>query len=299
MDITFNFNKIYFIVSDSDSNKVIDIYHSLIERKCEQSSLACELIDIEDFGTYQSIINNLASVIKTESILPYIHFECHGSKDGIRFKNDDRLSWEDFGESLSRINVACKNNLFVSMAACYGGYLTLSSLKHIMDKHNQRAPVCGFLGPNDVINYGSLEEGIYYFFDELLTSFDFKKSIAALNTHSNYSPGYTIKTCQFQFREVVENYIRENLSSNFQSKVSFYAKIASVLDLKFRTTGLLANSTDINNLEILLKDKYFYIRFFNEIALKYFMIDLYPENKNRFSLLADIDNWDELLRQVR
>ncbi len=56
---------------------------------------------------------------------------------------------------------------------------------------------------------------------------------------------------------------------------------------------------DFKSLTNELKNKQFYINYFNDTAKNYFMIDLYPENISRFALLEDINNWDILLNKIK
>ena len=57
--------------------------------------------------------------------LPYLHFEIHGSDDksGLFLNSNELLEWNELYESLQSINIRCKNNLFISLATCYGAYM--------------------------------------------------------------------------------------------------------------------------------------------------------------------------------
>jgi len=153
MDVTFNFNKVYFIVSDELSKFAEMLFTDVVERRCLQANLFSELIIINNKSDFEIAVREIIEECKKNEILPYIHFECHGSSEGVSLKSNECYSWDDFGDYLTRINIACKNNLFVSMASCYGGYLSLPILKNILIGHVQRAPACGFLGPIGEIKY--------------------------------------------------------------------------------------------------------------------------------------------------
>lgn len=299
MDVTFNFNKVYFIVSDELSRYAEMLFTDVVERRCSQAALFCELIDVVTKADFENTIANIVQNCQVNGVLPYIHFECHGSSEGVSLKSGECYNWDDFGDYLIRINIACKNNLFVSMASCFGGYLSLPTLKNILIGKVQRAPVCGFLGPNGEIEYNKLETGFTEYFNELLVSYDFNAAIDLLNRHSLYPQGYNINTCQYLFKHVMDDFISKNLTERFSSKVKYDSKIYELLMQRFRLTGYYPIETDFIKLTKELKDKQFYINFFNDTAKKYFMIDLYPENKSRFALIKDINNWEVLLNNVK
>jgi len=294
--VTFNFNTIHFIVSDKNAQEAKDLYTSVIERRCELSNLKCSYTECPDKNSFTESLQKIASNPNTS--LPYLHIECHGSPNGLTFANKEKMDWDEFGNLLTEINIASRNNLFVSMAACYGGYLTLQGIKYLSKPTDQRAPVCGFIGPQSEISYDLIERGFNKYFDCLLETFDFSQALKLLNKFAFYEPGYVIKTCQFQFKEIIDHYFIMIEQLEFSSRIRFEIKIHELLMQSFRQTGKYPTTGDYLKIRHIKLDKRFYIDYLNDMAIKYFMIDLYPENRNRFSLISDIDNWDYITRMV-
>src|SRR5690606_18550279 len=103
-----------------------------------------------------------------------IHFEIHGSVNGFQLKNGDDVSWSEVADLCRVINVAIKNQLIVSLATCFGAYITLG-----IDVR-QRSPFWGFIGPKNAIVQQDVIEDFSSLFEELMNSYDIEKALATL-----------------------------------------------------------------------------------------------------------------------
>jgi hypothetical protein len=54
---------------------------------------------------------------------PILHFEMHGNEDGLSLVSGQYISWDELKDHITKINVAIKNNLLITLATCRGAYL--------------------------------------------------------------------------------------------------------------------------------------------------------------------------------
>lgn len=294
----FTFNKLYFIVSDKEDRVAKGIFADIVRVRCEIKNISSEYIDINSKEDFKEMLLKIERNARENEEIPFLHFECHGSPDGIILKSTGKINWGLFANLLTRINVACKNNLFVSMASCYGGYLILPLIKKLTEGEKSRAPYFGYIGPTSEIKYGELEDGFSKFFDVLLDTLDMDKSIEMLNKFSNYKRVYSHNSCKGVFDLVIEYFLSNDLFKKFNSKLSFTAHIRDLAKQYFRETGRIPTHQDYNRLSSTVADKKFYLDYFNKMREDFFMIDLYPEIEDRFEKIDDIKNWHRLMERI-
>lgn len=106
---------------------------------------------------------------------PMIHFEMHGSPDGLGLSEEsDIVTWEDLKEPIREINIISKNNLFVSLATCYGAdFLKLY-------EGWKPCPFFGFVGPMIEVGERDLENSFCEFFTTLLQTDSFQDALFAI-----------------------------------------------------------------------------------------------------------------------
>lgn len=94
---------------------------------------------------------------------PILHFDTHGSKEhGLEIgATGELVSWLAITDELRKLNIACKNNLFVFVAACYGFYLfkALTITKP--------CPFFIMFGPTDLVTFGEVESSVAPFYRHL------------------------------------------------------------------------------------------------------------------------------------
>ena len=205
------------------------------------------------------------SQLKEESsrgLWPLIHLECHGlsCRTGILLGDGSSVLWQELYPYFSAINKNTKLNLILVAGLCYGVFF--SELFSAIDK----APFLMAIGPTEQINNVEIENSFREF--------------------------YTNYFCSSNGTEAVDKLIKRNLNEG-----AFYITIATSIFKKFFKTYLLQlnNQNDIEkiirektinvNTQYLVDDhtKYNYCEaVFNRHYKKFFMVDLYPENKDRF-----------------
>jgi hypothetical protein len=143
MSFEISFNCIYVIQSlpDHETQTGSLLYQDINIRTFRYEHLKAKLINITSKKELQQALYDLNEAFFFQGLVPYLHFEIHGSKEGLVLKNGELVEWESLRPLLSTINYNIKNNLFVSLATCYGAYL-FSAVEM-----TERIPFCGFVGP--------------------------------------------------------------------------------------------------------------------------------------------------------
>ena len=146
---SFSFNKIYLIESINTkiqgqeglafgstlSEILTKELETLKANDPKHKNLSCELIKIDGLEDWQATMDRIADDCN-KGIRPIMHFICHGVYDEKKnitcmlladsknaFSGYTSISWEKVARSLEKINVACHNNLMVTLATCYGSLL--------------------------------------------------------------------------------------------------------------------------------------------------------------------------------
>jgi hypothetical protein len=100
-----------------------------------------------------------------EREVPILHFEAHGSREKIYIGESGSFIWSDFLELLRAVNVATRNNLLVTMAACKSAWLSLSVAP------DRPCPFCLLIAPIEDVSIGEVEDGFQDFYRTLLANY--------------------------------------------------------------------------------------------------------------------------------
>lgn len=265
---TFKFNKIYVIESLLDGEKSgTDLYNDILRWK-ESTNLKAELITVEDKIEFYDAIFHIIKEHRDLGYYPFLHIEVHGAKNnGLKLKSAEFLSWNELYEMLVEINMNIGNNLFLTMSVCYGAYLM-----HEI-KPNRPAPFFGFIGSFDKGFYEDSMIRYNDFYTELADSRDLYSATKRL-IQSNVED---ISIYAYISSEDVFKMVCENLKG-FATDENIKQEINKVIEY----SGPFENVEDIDIFQKLLKIKY---ENFEEIYKNvFFMVDKFPENKERFNL---------------
>jgi len=172
------FNGVYIIQSlrEGDKKTGQELYDDIISRRTSNSLIA----RVDNISNREELFAHFSFVQRNikNGIIPYIHFETHGFKDGIQLSDGAEISWIEMVPYLRQINLLTKNNLFVSMASCQGGNIQFCV------KITEPSPFRGFIGPMDNVGEIDLLNSYNEFFNVLLLKNDFELAIEALNATS-------------------------------------------------------------------------------------------------------------------
>lgn len=279
------------VIESLDSNKSSKgVYEDIIRIRSEMNNLDSEYIRVKNKTEFKSVINSIKTQCEEGEILPYIHLETHGSIDGIKFI-EDRITWNELKELLRPINIASRNNLLISVAACYSSNIVKILIEEIMLGYNPITPVFGIIGSNIEIPESELEVGFTEFFDELIQSRDISKGLKRLTLSTSDKYKFEFGTCMSVYKKAVNSILRSYVQNRFSSSENAIRFIETIN--KFNTIHYgkpIDLSTPEKIMEVFNKESY-YLNYLNDIRDKFLMIDRYPENRKRFGSITKINNW--------
>lgn len=277
----FSFNKIVVFESlDEDEKKTgTEIYNDLFYYKSlEIEQLSSEIVSITNKDKLICELEKIALACKNDGLLPILHFEMHGLENhsGLYIISGESISWEELCDYLRKINILMRNNLFFTMAVCHGAYL----MKTI--DLRKAAPFWGFIGSFDVLYDTMLLRSYRAFYEEFLYSFDMNRAIMALQQKAkelnlqfpNESSYYNFINCQIVFRRLNEK--QKQMNEDDVALNERFEKESALM-------GVTQNKRKIKRLYKKKSQSKKYINeWFKGKADVFFMINRYPENKERF-----------------
>ena len=227
-------------------------------------------------------------------VIPVVHLEMHGVVDpdtnihinkylGVCTAGDKRLiTWNRLADLLREINIACRNNLLLTMAVCYGAWLQKASL---LDKEAVTSLTVGSL--HKVFN-GTILLKYTDFYEKLLCDADYDAALDGIRKENpNLPDNLGLIDSYEMFRKVYANYIAHNVED--PAGVS-----QRIRQMELENPWLKYMFGDQSSLYIWRMVEHTKQQYYLEHARKFLMIDRYPENAIRFPLPQTTD---ELLKQ--
>ncbi len=220
-----------------------------------------------------SLYECLSGILRETSrdSLPILHFEVHGSDkcDGLYLKNNEFISWNDLKKPLTAINIASGNNLMITMAICNGAHIA-----RVLNP-TERAICWGFFGPlKPVPSLAAISFRPFY--STLLSSSNGDEAMKAFNEDlANESIQFKFMPSILFFKLVLCAY-----NDNFIKAKQRKEHVRYLYD-QVKASGLRKIPT-YGDIKKMLKrfDRPIFEKFKN----RFFMIDLYPENRDRFNI---------------
>lgn len=275
MEITFN--KIYVIESlpEPETKTGTDLHNDIIRRRLwSHENISSELCIINSKLEFLNLFETVKTEIKENETIPYFHFEIHGNKNGFYLRSNEQVNWLELHHRLMELNTLVKNNIWLSLATCYGAFI------YSIIKPTDRAPFFGYVGPWDEIDTRDIPVSYERYFDTLLDKFDVNESVKALNLSNPHKPvDYNIYDSTSVFQRVFDKY-----ENDFYTEPKFTQRLNKIADDGMKDPRnidmKLPRQFFIENAKKILMDEKESLR--NRYFEKFHMIDLFPENKERF-----------------
>lgn len=260
----------------------IETYNSAYGRR-----LQIELFDIHNKKEFLNIINKLAEITNYDKLYPVLHIEAHGSSDlkGIILQSKEFVSWTDLKPYLINLNTATRLNLLVVFSLCHGAHFA-SQLTTV-----DRSPCWGLVGPTKALVGPELLGSFSAFYQEVFKSGSAEMAVKKLNeSSSNYDINYSFTLATASFYSIYNHYL------NTLCTDESYANRARIMRKKAKKEKEnLIKIPSIGELKRFLKSSQ--KDYFEKYKANYFMIDLFPENKNRFMVTYE-DVMDYKLKRL-
>jgi len=232
-----------------------------------ERNLTVEYRSVGDANQFNAELKRLADSTRFGRRRPMIHLECHGSAEGIHLESGEHIAWNDLKPRLIEINLASRCNLLVVMAACYGAHLIAT-----LDL-TDRAPCWGFFGPPEEVSVEQLEHAYGPFYRSVISDKNpieaAKKLLAPVDGHQQY----LLMTAEVFFTELFARYLAHNcLEQTLHARAHAMAQKA-IQENAPRKPG---PGRMLRNLRKIQPSS------FKKFAEGFFMVDLFPENAERF-----------------
>ncbi len=286
---SYNSNKIYLIESleGQDKQMASDLFNYTIKPNIDKAIEEAEYIEVKNKDEFLQALNRILDDVKNNGKFPYIHIEAHGDEKGIGLIDDDGIDWPDFTEIIKEINIASRNNLFISMAACYGGYIVSTAATELYHNYDPRAPFFGFVGPTETIYPSELESGFKGWFRELLQNRNTKAALLALNKESQYDANFEFNNCEGLFLVVAKKFGSTFIANRMKYMHKEPQKYFEFYKDMFEWT--YDRPFAITDFQTIITSNDFYTDFLNKKREHFYMIDLYPDNDDRFKRITGLE----------
>lgn len=279
----FYFNKIYVIESllPSDRKTGKELFDDLLRYQVmKYPRLSVEFKPISTRPEWDVLMDEIAVDCEQNDNQPILHIEIHGEAKGhgLVLENGDYLDYDGIRPQLVRINTASQCNLFLTLAVCKGLYIT--STNHL----NKPMPFCGLMGAYDDILENDLAIRFYEFYDELFSSFELAKAYKCLLSVNQGIPhSYRFVHADELFCRVYQKYIDDNCND----KVIKQRALDAANENNYKLPNRQAKRKYQRDFE--KEEKKSRLHYFIEATKKFFMLEQFPDNKDRFDVPTNLN----------
>ncbi len=218
-------------------------------------------------------IERAAELAQDSGFVPILHLEAHGSKSGLSGPDDvggqDLLPWEDLVDPLQHLNSATRCNLVVVVAACIG-FAGIGAFRR-----GPRAPAVALVGPDASVFPRDLLSGTKELYRRLRDNdANLQRSAESASQQAGkvrFEPGPFVTLFYEAFVEGVIVEMRPRETQLHIERIAAMARESS----QYSSAKIDDYAAKLPQIRPTILQK---------IWDDMFMIDLYPENKDRFGL---------------
>lgn len=202
-EITIQFNSIEIIESLPECEKQTgtELFCDIVTRLCDKHGYGKNLHRPSSKKEFLDVFNSVSDKVHKSGLMPILHFEIHGSREGFELKNGEKIVWQDIQDYCRLINIKTKNQLLITLATCWG-----SGIINMIDI-SKPAPYWGYIGPKEEILNGSLMEDFSEFYSSLLSEHNLNKAIESFK-YNNRRDKYVYLHCKGIFEYLIENELK-------------------------------------------------------------------------------------------
>lgn len=270
---SFEFNKLIIIESlcADEPHTGTELYNDVKLNEYRYSNLSVELKTPHTKQEWGNLMDSICGDCIKNGTKPILHLEVHGSSDSLQFTDRSLISIYEVGEQLRKINIACGCNLLLTLGVCKGLYLLFNL------HHAKPMPFCGAIGSFDDLVNSDIQQRFATFYDEFFTSLDLSEAYVNLLLAQT---GFDCKYRYFPADEIFYKNYMEYLKINCTKDAVKARAKESIGTLK------LANRAERRKKEseFIKLEKKKRLEYYRSSSKIYFMLDNFPENKERFNV---------------
>jgi len=275
LDLSFRFNAIYILESlPTGEFRTGEELQDSLNELFSDGRPAPRVIYIRTPSRTEllSALATIATEVRTVGVGPLLHLEVHGLEDisGVALASGETITWSDIKPYLQSINVATGLHLFVMLSVCTG-----AGLVRAIDAGDQ-APFWGMIGSDSSLPSSVLLAANREFYRVFFNKSDGAEAWRAMNVLTAGSDvQFSFYAAVHVFQLTFYSYVKQ------EGRPQAIAARASMLRMKWQLFG---PPTQPPPFETLLG---LHEMMFHKYYRQFFLIDLFPENRNRFPLLYE------------
>ena len=269
------FTKLWVIESLPDGE--LKTGKNLVENQLEDTNKAQPNLKVAfEQPVTKSELFEILEKIKNESSsgeYPMIHFECHGCEDGLGVASGELVEWDELREYFIDINRSCQLNLMIVVAACNGAHLIKVSTK--LDA----APFWAIIGPEKEVIAGDIQDNFGDFYKTFFNDLDGDKAIEVLNQGKlGRDRKYHFLSAEKLFSRAYLTYYKSHcIGKGKRERIeSLTSQAMQNPEVKERGVKWARDQVKKGLCE---EDNHF-----EKLKKRFFFINKYPENANRFKI---------------
>lgn len=264
-----HFNRIYIIESLQPNDKLTgtDLHNDLLRyQSIVHPDFESVLKNPKNKKEWYQLFKEIEEDCSQNGNSPIIHFEVHGDRDkkGLVLTSCELVTWEELYQNLVPINIAIKNELFITMAVCFGNFWLSSAFL------NRPTAFRGIVGSFYELKVSDLVIRYEAFYQELFYSFDFNRAYDALKSSNPGLPNdYRCYSAEEIFALTFRDY-----EINYCSQKALWKRASDAAN----ASGCI-NRQERRNFEreFIKKEPLTRELYFRKCYQAFFLLDRYPE----------------------
>jgi hypothetical protein len=283
----FEFNTLYIIESlkEGETKTGQNLYTEMCALKAAHGELAVldlRYIPIYSEKEWDECMESIMTECEQQKVLPIIHLEIHGDKEGLEFTNYECKNVDEISEQFRQINRITGCNLFVTLGVCQGLYVLFGI------RMDELMPYCGAIGSFDELDDTDIEIRYTEFYKTLFTTFDIYQAYKNLMTaESDEEPKYRYIPIDEIFYKNYQDYLNKGCNQEAiktRADETFYEQPSFTKNRQNRRKF----GRDFAKVE---KQKR--LKYYKDAVNKFFDLANFPQNKDRFDIPNDFKELKE------
>ncbi len=275
---SFEFNTLFIIESlkPGETKTGLNLYDEMCTLKAahnELSDLDLRYVSITSAQEWDDCMAHIIKECKENKVLPIIHLEIHGNKNGIEFTNIECRDRYEVSRQFREINRIIACNLFTTLGVCEG----LNILFGI--KTDELMPFCGVVGSFDKLKAADIEIRYSEFYRTLFTKLDIYEAYKSL-IHANSEI-----VADYRYIPVDEIFYK-NYQDYLDNECTLEAMKQRALN-SFEQQSFYANTRQQKRKfvrDFIKEEKKNRLNYYQESVSSFFDLEHFPQNRERFEI---------------
>jgi hypothetical protein len=276
-EVTFDSIFILELLGPGDERTGLNLFRTVLEPRGLSHHLHTSHTQLHHHSQVIPSLWNIHAECTRRRLSPILHFETHGTTEGVGLDPSTLVPWDALVPPLRAINLTSEMNLVVTLAACHG----LSFVRALNPL--EPAPVWAMFGPNEQVFQSEVDAGFGQFYSTLLDTRNLSQAVSALRSETWLPEAWLLRSAEFFFSVVYGRVLEE--TSRPGERKSRERRLVTRIRRKARKTPGAVVPDDIRRR--LREDINDHEAHFRRYKRRFFMIDQFPDIEHRFPLTRE------------